>query len=74
MRSRPAGARPGTVLTRLLVGVIALVAVVSTACTSDGGDEPPNQNQLDRIDQPAQVDQDRLGGQPGAVNDDESGG
>jgi len=59
---------------RLLVGVAAAVVLVATtACTSDGDDEPPAP-QLDRIDRPAQVDQDRLDGQPGAVSDDESGG
>jgi len=58
---------------RLLVGVAAAVVLVATtACTSDPDDEPPPQ--LDRIDRPAQVDQDRLDGQPGAVSDDESGG
>jgi hypothetical protein len=60
------------VLARLLGGVTAVVVVAtSTACTSDGGGDPPAQ--LDRIDKPAHVDQNRLGSQPGAVSDEPGG-
>lgn len=55
-------------------GVGVLVAVVVglgwiSGCSSS--ESPP---ELERIDQPAQVDEERLGGQPGAVNDSEQGG
>jgi hypothetical protein len=67
---RPIGVRPSMVCGVL----IALAPLVSlAACTSDEspGEEEP---QLERIDQPAQVDEERLGGTPGAVNEPGSGG
>lgn len=51
-----------------MVAVIVGVGVVA-GCTSE--ESPP---ELERIDQPAQVDEERLGGQPGAINDSEQGG
>jgi hypothetical protein len=78
MRTERAGGRQTATVRRVVAIVVAavLAAIVApgalTACSSDGDEEPPAQ--LDRIDQPAQVDEDRLDGQPGAANDDGSGG
>ena len=53
------------------VGLAALVtaSAIGAGCTST--DSPP---QLERIDGPAEVDEERLGSQPGAVNDAGQGG
>lgn len=58
-----------------VLAAVALVGVgiIGSSCSSD--DETPDEEpQLERIDQPAEVDEERLGGEPGAVNDPEQGG
>jgi hypothetical protein len=54
-----------------LAAGLGVTSALSLAVGCSTEDSP---RQLERIDGPAEVDEERLGGQPGAVNDGDEGG
>ena len=58
-------------MVRVAVAGMALAMLTAGCASGSGDDSPPG---LERIDGPAEVDEERLDGQPGAVNDGDQGG
>jgi hypothetical protein len=55
----------------MLAAAVGATSALSLGAACSTEDSP---RQLERIDGPAEVDEERLGGQPGAVNDGDQGG